>query len=239
MKMPMTIGQKSVRVLYLMRGLNNPRIAAPLTRHGFTQADLEEGWRLLMEATGAKLNVSRVAPDPTLFEKLDAWENLWFPIVSAALSRHYPEVGEAMFLNLTQTMGVDVAVSVGTLARRIRETQANGGEVEQEAMALLARRGLTEEVLSQAEALLGQLRTEPDPEFEEPIDRSAAEEAMWAWYLEWSTIARQIITDRNQLRSLGFLRRSSGGSDQDLEAELEDVPPTEPARPVTVQPEAA
>ena len=40
--------------------------------------------------------------------------------------------------------------------------------------------------------------------------RKAAEEAMWAWYLEWSTIARHAISDRNLLRALGFLCRRLG-----------------------------
>ena len=36
------------------------------------------------------------------------------------------------------------------------------------------------------------------------------ETAMWAWYKEWSGIARAAIDDRRLLRSLGFLRPEHG-----------------------------
>jgi Sec-independent protein translocase protein TatA len=193
-----------------------------MTRHGFTQADLEEGWQLMMAAAGAKLAVFHYVPDPTLFEELDVWENLWFPIAYATLRRHYPAVCDEVFLNLTQTEGLDVAVSVGTLVRRVRQAQQSDSEDERAAVALLATRGLDETTLGKAEDLLGRLRTDPEAAVPEPTnDRKAAEEAMWAWYLEWSAIARQIIQDRNLLRSLGFLRRAAGGSDEDLEEELD------------------
>jgi len=223
--------------LYLMRGLNDPRVAGPMIDYGFTQADLEEGYQLLMEATGAKLAIPRYrAPDPSVFEELDAWENRWFPIARASLQRHDPEVGEAIFLNLSQTEGVEVAVTVGNFVRRVREAQ-EGTEAEQAAMQLLAKRGLDEDTLGEAEGLLGQLQ-QPDQAPEPPIDRSAAVDAMWGWYLEWSTIARQAITDRNLLRKLGFLRRSVVDSDEEQEEELE--PKAEaPTTPVTAEADAA
>ena len=41
------------------------------------------------------------------------------------------------------------------------------------------------------------------------VDRDAladAEDALWAWYLEWGPVARSAITDKNHLRELGFLK---------------------------------
>jgi hypothetical protein len=222
--MALTTGQKFVRVVYLMRGLNNPRVGRRMLRHGFTQADLEEGWRLFMEAVGSKLSIARhLPPDPGLFERLDAWENYWFPVVFATLQRHYPEICDEVFLNLKQTEGVEVAITVGTLVRRVREMQRRDAEEQQAAAQLLEKRGLDEETLAQAEAMLGELRT--DPEALEPaptVDQAAAVEAMWAWYLEWSSIARQAIQNRNLLRALGFLRRPSSGTDPELADEQED-----------------
>jgi hypothetical protein len=43
---------------------------------------------------------------------------------------------------------------------------------------------------------------------------------LWAWYLEWSGIARTVIKDRRVLKSLGFLRTKSG-STEETEAEPE------------------
>jgi len=39
------------------------------------------------------------------------------------------------------------------------------------------------------------------------------EAAMWAWYLEWSQIARVAIKQRSLLKELGFLAARRGGED--------------------------
>jgi len=196
---------------------------------GFTQADMDEGWRLFQAATGTKLAKPRYQPpDPTVLARLDEWENRWYPIVQATLERHLPDVAERVFLNLAQASGVEVTVSVSALVGRLRQLERDDTERSREARALLAKRGLSEAVLAEPEALLSRFQTLPEPAPEEPAeeDRSAAEDAMWAWYLEWSTVARQAITERSLLRSLGFLR-SNGGRDEEEEM-------VEPAVPNTV-----
>lgn len=164
--------------------------------------------------------------------------NRWYPVAQATLERHFPDVGERVFLNLAQATGVEVAVSVGTFVGRLRQLERDEAERSREARVLLAKRGLTEAVIAEPEALLGRFQTMPEPAPEEPEeeDRTAAEEAMWAWYLEWSTIARQAINDRNLFRGLGFLR-SDRRSDDDAEVEI--APPTAPGAVVTAGPAAA
>jgi hypothetical protein len=39
-----------------------------------------------------------------------------------------------------------------------------------------------------------------------PEVRRAADEALWAWYVEWSKISRAAIRDARMLRVLGFGR---------------------------------
>jgi hypothetical protein len=58
----------------------------------------------------------------------------------------------------------------------------------------------------------------------------AAEAELWAWYLEWSTIARTVVTNRRHLRALGFLQNARG---EIVEAPLEEEPTEddEPASP--------
>ena len=41
----LTIGQKAERVLALLMGLGNAKVASALGAHGFAVADLEEGWQ--------------------------------------------------------------------------------------------------------------------------------------------------------------------------------------------------
>ena len=112
--MALTIGQKSERVLRFLRGLSHPRVASALAAHGFSQADWDEGWQLLQTASGRWLLREQPtrAPDPTVIEELDAWENRWFPVAEATLRRRKPEVADKIFLNLAQTSGIEVAVSV-------------------------------------------------------------------------------------------------------------------------------
>jgi len=212
-------GEKVNRVTRFLLGLRNPRNAAALAAHGFDQDDLDHGWELFRGVVGRKLNVATIAePDPSVLEQLDAWENKWFPIASASLQYRYPKVHAELFRNLSQTDGPQVVISVDTFLTRIDQLADQGGDGTA-ARKLLERRGLNRETVAQASALLDRLgKVEDEPEIDlEAIRREQAEAEtdMWHWYLEWSTIARQSIHDRAQLRLMGFLRRSPTASAED------------------------
>jgi hypothetical protein len=214
------LSEKGERVLRFLYGLRNRKIASALASRGFTKDELEEGFALLKGATTVALSLlPTVAADPQVVTEIDTWENTWFPVVDATLARHYPEVHQKVFLNLSQTEGPAVIISVGTFVDRISAlTKAEGGHGPggKEARKLLARRGLTPQVIAEAEELLEAVKNvEPQPE---PPDLETqretiaqAEQEMWAWYLEWSRIARTVIKDRAMLRQLGFLKNGSGG----------------------------
>ncbi|MDI1428077.1 hypothetical protein [Polyangium sorediatum] len=225
----LTIGQKAERVLKLLIALRNPRIAAALARHGFTGADLDEGWTLLKNVTRTKLDFVEAPPntDPDALRALDAWENQWFVIGDATLKRHAPEVHAQVFRNLSQTDGMAVIVSVGTFVERLDiidrpEWDGGFGQAGKDARSLLAQRGLTEQVIDEAKALLEKFRNVdgPIPDLAkiaaEDESFEKAEAALWAWYLEWSAIARRAITQRSLLRQLGFLRTTPSGKDVDV-----------------------
>jgi len=177
---------------------------------------MDEGWRLLQAGTSTELGLSRYQPpDPTALARLDEWESRWYAIVRATLGRHLPDVAESVFLDLAQAAGAEVPVSLAALVGRLRHLERDDTERTRQASALLAKRGLTEAVLAEPEALLSRFQTLPEPAPEEPEeeDHSAAEDATWAWSPEWSAIARQAIAERSLLSSLGFLR-SNGGRDE-------------------------
>ncbi|MCA9710767.1 MAG: hypothetical protein KDK70_33305 [Myxococcales bacterium] len=213
----MRIGDKAERVLELLLGLRNKKIASALASRGFGKDDLEEGFALLRGLTDVSLAVlPPTSPDPAVVTELDRWENTWFPVANATLLRHYPDVHAPVFLHLSQTEGSAVVISVSTLLDRLAaltDPEAGYGPDGEDARALLERRGLTPAVVAEAEELLervGSLEAPPVelPDLEEENARlAAAEEAMWAWYLEWSEIARSAIKDRSLLRRLGFLSR--------------------------------
>jgi hypothetical protein len=135
-------------------------------------------------------------------------------VARATLQRRKPAVADKVFLNLSQTSGIGIIVTVGTFIQRVRRLETDGPD-EQEALAILRSRGLTDEVLGHAETLLKRLgevdlktETVRDPEAEY-ARRKEAENSMWSWYREWSTIARKAINDGNLLRGLGL--GASGG----------------------------
>jgi hypothetical protein len=219
----LTGSQKAERVLKLLLGLRNIRIASALAAHGFKKEDLDEGWSLLRGLARIQLDAlpATLTADPSLLGLLDDWENRWFPIVDATLARNFPEVHEKVFLNLAQETGQAVIVTVGTFLDRFDALdQDSAGPRSKDARALLARRGLSPAVLDAARRVLEQLGSIESVEpLAEPEESAAhfeqAEAALWAWYLEWSRVARVAIRDRRSLRALGFLTRAaSGASDE-------------------------
>jgi hypothetical protein len=234
----LTIGQKAQRVLVFVMGLRHAGVVAALSAHGFTEETLKRGLQLLSDVARMRLRASGSGEKPSVVEALDAFENRWFAIARYALQHKYPQLAEQLFMNITATEGAEVAISVGTFVARIREMEGGGfGTDSVAARALLVERGLTEERLAEAEALLAELGTlvAVAAGAVTPEEQQAAEQAMWAWYLEWSGIARVSIHDKRLLRALGF-RRSSRGEDA---VEPEDAATTLPGVPVPQLPAQA
>ncbi len=203
------VGQKMNRVVRFMMGLRNRRIASIMMRHGLKQENFKDGLTRLEAVIGDKLNVTIDVPrDDEALDKLDLWENKWFPIVKATLRHHYRTIHDKVFLNLSQTDGPEVLFSVGTLITRIDKINVEDDGTA--ARELLIERGLTQAVIDEAKALIEQAGgieddlLDLDAEEQEDQAQEQAEVAMWDWYLEWSTIARAVIKNGNLLRQLGF-----------------------------------
>ena len=217
-------------------GLRNPRIAAALALHGFGNEDLKEGWSLLQKLTRTRLDTLPVAGpgpihvDPATLGALDEWENKWFPIAKATLQRRLPAVHDWMFLNLVQAEGPAVILTVGTFVERYNlldapKDKGGPGTGGKDAKKLMQKRGLTAAGIDTAKELLTKLSKVAEPpvgdgdKAESDESFVEAETAVWAWYLEWSRIARTAIKDRRLLRTLGFLQ---GGGASGAEVELGD-----------------
>ncbi|MBX3215701.1 MAG: hypothetical protein KF850_26925, partial [Labilithrix sp.] len=168
-----------------------------MATYGFTDAELQEGWSLMNLVGRVKLDAHTPAADTSTLEQLDQWENQWFPIASATLQRRFPAVHAQVFKNLSQTDGPAVAVSVRTFLERFDQMAAGAGAYGAEgaqAKALLETRGLMPSVLNQARGLLetiGKIATvDAVMAAQDPKALEKAESDLWAWYLEWSQIAR-------------------------------------------------
>jgi ribosomal protein L7/L12 len=213
----LSIGQKAERVLHFLMGLRHDPIAANLAAHGFGNEDLAQGWALLGSLSNGRLD-GLVVQDPEVVVKVDTWENRWYPIIDATLAFGFPQVHDYVFRNLNQTEGEEVLIAVGILLARLDEIMtppaSNAPEEvlalakdQKDVKALLARRGITEKVLQEAKDLISssQRVSKPSPPRVSPEDAAQRETKLWAWYLQWSKIARAVITDRRQLKALGFL----------------------------------
>ncbi len=233
----LTLGQKADRVLKLLLGMRNARVVAALATRGFGTDDIEEGWKLLRSVARGRFDfVTAATADPGVILELDQWENTWFPVVDASLRRRYPAIAQRIFLNLSQTEGPGVVLTVGTLLERVDALSKATDEDSVGAMALLVRRGLTQQALDQARALLQSVgQTQPSAPVDldtQREDLERAENDLWDWYLEWSQIARTSITERQLLRTLGFLtttRSSSTKDDVDDEEPVAEPAPTSPS----------
>ncbi|AKU95365.1 hypothetical protein AKJ09_02029 [Labilithrix luteola] len=238
----MPLGDKASRVLKLMMGMRSPRIASAMAAYGFKDSDLQEGWALLHAVGRVKLDANGIpTTDTNTLAELDAWENRWFPIASATLERRFPAVHAQIFKNLSQTEGPAVAVSVRTFLERFDQmaqgTGSYGAEGKQ-ARDLLVSRGLTESVLNDARTLLenvGKIAVSKEPVApQDPKIAEKAENDLWAWYLEWSQIARIAVTQRALLKQLGFMASRSKSHAADDGEETDDevpVPPGGTAKP--------
>ncbi len=212
----LTIGQKAQRVLVFIMGLRHAATVTALSGHGFTEETLRRGLQLLSDVARMRLRASATSTGsdkPSVVQALDAFETRWVAIARYALQHSFPRIAEALFMNIAAAEGVEVAISVGTFVARIRELENGGFGLDSvAARALLVERGLTEERVAEAEALLAELGTlvEANTGAVTPEEQEAAEQAMWAWYLEWSGIARVAIRDKRLLRALGFRRATRG-----------------------------
>ncbi len=226
----MTVGDKARRVVTFLHGLANPRAASVLAAFGFTQKDLDEGWDLLKNMRAVRVERGPIVTNPHTLRDLDEWENRWFPVVKATLQRHYPALHDSMFPNLSQTEGLDVVNSVGVFVDRLAKLEAKADAESKAARKLLNQRGLTAPVVKEAHDLLetiSTIREEPTPIAPTAEEVESREAAVWSWYLEWSAIAQANISDRNTLRSLGFLqtkRSSKSEPEEDSTSSTEQAP---------------
>jgi hypothetical protein len=226
---------KAQRVLRFLLGLSNPRIAGAMTVHGFSEADLDEGWRLLRAVRPVRLDaVPLPVTERDPVERLFEWQRAWIPIARVALRRHYPKLHQRLFVRAFPSEGSVKVLMVDNFLRTLDglERTAEG----KNARALLVQRGLTRAVLADGRARVDEIkdarpRLAADPA-DERGDWGARETELWDWYLEWGSIASRKIKDRNLLRQLGFLAsaRSAQAAGEPLEPLDREPPPPAPAK---------
>jgi hypothetical protein len=238
-----SVTYRTSRTLRFLTGLGKSRRArTALARRGFTKKEYNEGWALFHEATRFHYDSDGDAEtEAEVTNKVDAWENRWYPIIAATLERHHPELYAYVFKNLTQAEGPAVIANVRTFHARLSAIFEPTDETKKlsgldKAGKLLVQRGLTPAVMDEAADLLAQTQTwgaidDTAQADAAEAERAQAEAKMWAWYKEWSRIFRAEVTQRAVLKELGFLAGSGGGLEEreieeEEETEEEEAPTT-------------
>ncbi|RYZ11450.1 MAG: hypothetical protein EOO70_09730 [Myxococcaceae bacterium] len=125
-----------------------------------------------------------------------------------------------LFTNLKQAEGREVMMTVRTLVDRYDAIKAEQGAYGAEgslAVATLDERKFTPDVVDEARELLtklGVVEATPQGPLMTAEERAALDKAeadLWAWYREWSAIARQAVTQPRMLQVLGLGPREEGG----------------------------
>ncbi len=199
---------KAQRVLRFLFGLSTPQVAAAMVVHGFSEAVLDEGWKLLRDVRPVCLDPDVLpppVPEPDALEQLLAWERDWMQLARAALKRHFPALHRRLVVPGYPNDRGGKLLAVNDFLRTLDrlEGTAEGKKVR----ALLESRGLRKSVVDTGRELVGKATRlrKPSTVPDHRSEWQARETALWDWYLEWGSVAWLKIKDRNLLRQLGFL----------------------------------
>lgn len=238
------------RMLAFLQGVAKvPAIRAALGTMGFEHADYLLGWKLLHRAVGY-----HVTPEPEVNEsaieaaqELEEWVEQMLPVLDVSLKHRFPDQHAVIFAKPAPTKTDGAVVCVTRLLDRVdtldtSDKRTNTRTQDHAALALLARRGVTAEArrsLRQQVAVAEGLADEPD-EFipaDALTDEALALRYLYearAWYEEWTTIARQVITRRDHLIRLKLAkRRASETAADDDDAGSEESDETTPTDKAT------
>ncbi|MCC6554459.1 MAG: hypothetical protein IT372_15885 [Polyangiaceae bacterium] len=217
------------RALKLMGAVSmNPYIRAALAKRGYTDAVHEQGWMLVLRASGYRAPGKGAAPaTPAATQAIaaiDAWDEPTFRVAQAALLAGFPEQAAFVFEDLEAQKGVAAVVSVTTFLDRLDglesgEDRAATRDADHAALAKLAARGIDADERRRLRDLLAVAQgsptaddsppsIKPDPKAE--ADRRQARIDLYAFYNEWSEIARADIKRRDHLIQLGLAKRKVG-----------------------------
>ncbi|HEU4534905.1 MAG TPA: hypothetical protein VFS00_12335 [Polyangiaceae bacterium] len=244
-----TLEETPLRVTQFLTGLaTDPAIRTLMaSKAGMSDADVIEGAELLRATfnlpSGERVQIE--SPDAQkrrlAVAELDAWDEPNFTRIKAALDRHFPEQAAYVFRELGPSHGFAAVRGVGTLLTRLDALERgtdparkDSAEADRAAVALLAKRGITSAVRWQLQELvstaLSPTEIVPPAPAGNPAERRRVLAALRAWFDEWSSSARVVLTKRAHRIRMGLAtRRSPSKPEPDPPAEPEPEPEPEPA----------
>ena len=202
-------------ILFLRTVSSDAAVRAVLAGTGFTHADVEEGWRLLRAACAADdaTGYDPVEESPSVASEaaLVDFARTMMPRARAALRRLHPPQCAFLFDDLpagAKQAALGAALFLDRCAELEKSPKRKKTRKEDHAaLAVLAQRGLTREVMNDARGHVATLtHASPGTIVERAPDREALDR-LHAWLRDWSDCARTVITRRDWLSRLGIGRR--------------------------------
>lgn len=221
------------RALKLLSALSKSSlIYGLLAARGYTEADHQEGWELLLQVTGfrrapATAAESTAARDAAV--EIDAWDEPNFRLIRAALDRRHPEQSLFVFEGLSASTGANAVVGVATLLERLDALETGPARQstrkdDHAALATLSQRGITAVERARLRALVttATAAAKPEEEASDAAGDPASTEALLklhGWYGEWSEVARAVVKRRDHLIRLGLAKRKKAAKGEPAKAE--------------------
>jgi hypothetical protein len=187
-----------------------------LARHGYGPEDHREGLELLRECIGPEDVVWPEAFEADVRDavvEIDAWDEKGFRLVEATLSHRFPAQARFVLLGLEPSSGPAAVAGVRHLLDRLdalesAEERQRSRKEDHAALQALARRGITVEERKRLRSLVeraGDANARADrPSGPHPTDHETRLVALDAWFDEWASVARAVVTREDHLVRLGL-----------------------------------
>lgn len=212
------LDQLPPRVFRFLRGIGtSPEIRGILSQKGYTHAVHDEGWRLLLRASGHPLRPGSsryLRRWPAQLRELGLQLRLGVRVLRAALGRQHPDLCRELLAGVS-TRGSDVLFGARTLIERFERLEQDDSTDARAALQLLEERGFGAEQRGRMQAILADLDRPPSSAPPLPLDPDSEQRALEAslsalqqWFEAWSEVARQTISQRTELTRLGLTERS-------------------------------
>ena len=217
------------RTLRFLRAVStNPYIRAALDKRGYTQELHDRGWDLMLRAAGYRKPSAAKAETPAArraLAELDAWDEPNLAVARAALETELPEQASFLLDGIGAEQGVGAVLGISLFLDRLDELERSKSRKahkkgDQAALAKLAARGIDAAERSRLRDLLAVVRVAAEVPVTQAVDpeleaaRRADQQALRAFFTEWSTIARADITRRDHLILMGLAKRRPKKKDE-------------------------
>ena len=216
-----TLEQTPARLRALLRGVGTSKPVREVLRSiGYTAEEHARGWALLLRCAGS---VEGEAADDAVvaetFAAIDAWVEPTFAVVESALRQRHPAQCAFVLGDAKPARGAGAVAGVRAFLSRLDALEsaperASTRAADRAALAALAARGVT---AAERRRVAGLVRAAevlqgcglPDDRDLTPAARQGRLCEARAFYDEWSTIARTVVSRRDLLVRFGLAPRKA------------------------------